>query len=195
MLKSFEIGAAAISYIRAQLSDGQRLSQSVLDRVALDEGSVSTMLPETTPADALLRFSAGGVARRGETEPVVVQGIVEYLRAPACIVLLEDALVKRGDASLRRLSKGNFSTCGSEVYYFLGGHDNTPEVVRETIRFANSFRFFAVLGRLPLWLNGLRGGAEISPSDLEQIAGGADYLLVGAYDGEGDLVWARKPRV
>jgi hypothetical protein len=194
MLKKFGLGSDAIQYIRARLKEGNHLSQYVLDHVPLGEGSVSTVLPEATSRDALLNFGAGGVTKRRDTEPVIVRAISEYLHAPGRVALFEDKLALCGDASLRRSSRSDFATCDSEVYYFLAGPDTTSESIKKAVRFATSYRFVGVLAPLPIAMIGLRKGAEISLSNLEEIAQKADYLLVGAYDGEGDLVWAREPK-
>jgi hypothetical protein len=187
MLRPIPNRSAAVAWIRARLESGNTLAKRLL-ALPLDGGSVAATLPPDAPDTAFARFDAGGVTRRAATEPEVAELVAGYLRQGGgrCAVF-EDALSRRGDPVLAKQG-GRYAWVGDEVYHLLLPGDDRAQVTA-ALRRATSFSFLGVLAA-----SGggeLRAGQDLAPGALDALARAADHLLVGAYDGEGVLVWSR----
>jgi hypothetical protein len=194
MLKTFEPGADALTYIRSQLRQGNQLAQYLLRYVPLEEGTVFVVLPDTASSQMVGNLETGGIARRSDTEPLLIESIQRYLQHPGRLALFEDKVASRGDPFLES-SKATFVTCGPEIYHFLtASQAQDPKKIQRTIRLARSYMFIGILFTLPGGFSAFRTGGDIPTSLLETAAQNVDYLFIGAYDGEAELTWARSPR-
>ena len=187
MLRPIPNRSAAIAYLRANLESGHALARHLL-ALPLDAGSVAATLPADAPDPAFSRFDAGGVTHRAATEPELAALVLGHLRqGGGRVAVFEDALSRRGDPVLAKQG-GRYAFVGDEVYHVLLPGDDGGQVIAAARR-ATSFSFIGVLTSTPG--DGLAGGQELSPERVEALARRAEHVLVGAYDGEGVLVWSR----
>jgi hypothetical protein len=67
------------------------------------------------------------------------------------------------------------------------------EQVREILGEAHLYPAIGAVAALPAHQSGIRRGGEVDPQVLHLLAEGATHLIIGAYDGEGWLIWSRYP--
>lgn len=69
------------------------------------------------------------------------------------------------------------------------------EKIAKTMREANSdWRFVCLMSSLPGKERLARRGRSLTADDVRALAERAEKIVVGAYDGEGYLVWSKNPR-
>jgi hypothetical protein len=176
----------------------------------LEQGRITTYLPRGVVPHSLDDFAAGGklptpptsewkgFQSRGETllmipvpttDSWLVAKIKEYLlEARDRVCILEDALKRPGDAVLGKLST-RYAIHDDEVYHLLFHEDAEEQRILETLRAARSVPTF--IGALSMWKGDpleIKLGA-LSTSQIKILAANTQKLLVGAYDGEGYLIW------
>lgn len=105
----------------------------------------------------------------------------------SCIV--EDPLAAPGDEALRN-AVVKASVCGQSVFYVLGAVDADRPSIEAVLRAASSISPPTV-GALTRWH--VREGANgvIDPQAMLEIVRHTDKVFVGAYDGEGFLIWSK----
>ena len=191
MLKSYQFGPEALQYIEAQLREGNQLSQYVLEYCPLEEGSTWAFLPDGVSPDALSRFNTGGIANTKETQAAIVENTVEYLKKTRAAAVFEDMMSLPADPAL--LGSGlDFVVCGPQVYLSLIYPNLDLDSFSHALRFATSYTLLGVISDVTSDLAPLPRGARVQASLLQKVAARAVRLLVGAYDGESVLIWARR---
>jgi len=204
------VGPVARSFILERLSQGNKLAHEMLESLPLTQGRITTFLPSGVVPQSLEDFATGGKLPTPPTSqwkgsklrdetllmiPVpttdswVVTKIKEYLlEAKDRVCVLEDALKRPGDAVLGRLSS-RYATHDREIYHLLFQEDAKEQRILETLRAARSIPTF--IGSLSVWKGDpleVKFGA-LSISQIKILANSTQKLLVGAYDGEGYLIW------
>lgn len=187
--KKLDLSNDSSVYIRARLSEGKSLSL-LLNTVKLEDGRFFTYLPDDVPSNLVTSFNYGGVTSRDSSEPVIIDLIKTYLSGSSnTIALFEDAVALPSDPYLKT-SSDQYFLFDSEVYHFLTCYNTHPEAILRAIRVATSHVFTCALATFPISQR-IYPGSEVSFDLLQRIVDNTDYLLVGAYDNEGVLVWAR----
>jgi hypothetical protein len=206
------LGQDALEYITESLRDGEELSAMVLKTIALEAGNVVTYLPIGTASSSIKQFRSGGIlgSPSGATATAVDQHkaparfsaipnldnslisiVTDHLKStPSALCLFENRLAKPADPWLRH-SKLHNVTLGTSVCHYLTSNDSfDAELVRLTINKSRSIRppLLGVLAKLS------GGGAtsqigDVVGNDLKAIVGRMEKLVVGAYDGEGFILW------
>jgi hypothetical protein len=121
-------------------------------------------------------------------DALLVSRIATHLKSHhLAICMFENALAHANDPWLYQ-SKVHTLICGQDVYHFLTNEDD-PNLIQLTVKKARSIEppLVGVLSESsspPSFPDG-----RIKLSDLRRIAERTEQLLVGAYDGEGFLVW------
>ncbi len=218
MLEEVILDQRALDYIEQFLEDGYTLSRDLL-RLPLAVGRVVTHLPPNAPPTALSNFRWGGVLPsfseleswhvnangqrtrfvsvssnplRQEIDAVLADFIADYLQGPGrCYAVIEDTNARPDDASLGSWV-GQWFSYESEVYQFLTTADIDSAVILRTWRGTGSYRPLGILVAGPD-LPDLTHGQEVTVETLQQLTDHTDHLIIGAYDGEGELLWS-KPR-
>ena len=117
--------------------------------------------------------------------------VQQYLaEAQNRICVLENALASANDPVLRKLQT-KYATYDNEVYHLLFQEDAQEERILQTIKLAKSIPAF--IGVLSTWQEGPLDTSRsvLSLGHLQSIANNARKLIIGAYDGEGYLIWSR----
>jgi hypothetical protein len=188
-LKEYRLGPGALDYIRATLADGKTLSKLLLE-LPLEDGQVVTYLPSGVRATARHHYNVGGVAKRSQTEPYVLNVITAFLQGPPNrVAVFEDALARPSDPVLRS-TKVPFVYYDGDVYYFLTSERATPDLISNAVRTATSYRFVCMLSDAAEEHNA-KPGTEVSLESLKAIAHAAQLILVSAYDGESVVIWTK----
>lgn len=209
------LGNEAIQFIRNCLMEGgMMLGHDLLLCCDLESGRVKTYLPTSVSDGESRRFTTGGkvetptgpaenfVARDGtrwvmipkaETNLHLVRTIQAYLRGEGrrwCIFenatsRPSDVWILAGDDRIRVL--------GNEVYYLIGKDDAEDEArILKTVRNADSaWRFACAMSSVPEQVHFLEGGRRLKRDEVRVLAERAEKIVVGAYDGEGYLIWSK----
>ncbi len=213
MIKEVQFGEQAFEYILSRLSYGKILS-NFLSHLPLRSGRIISYLPEDVDEAKSARFEEGGiipVVQEGTKElaagimsvpvrksPVGVATyrklknfVVSYLReSPGRYAIFEDANLRPKDPVFQR-RKTQVITLEDEVFHFGGASEANTESIDLLLSAAQSWLVIGVLVSLPHHMN-FQDGQEVTSDTLNFVAESADYLVIGAYDGEGELIWARR---
>ncbi|MBI1923433.1 hypothetical protein HYR99_04195 [Candidatus Poribacteria bacterium] len=183
----------ANKYIRECLEDGNSLAKHLLTQLERESGRVVTFLPHGVAPGTTQQFKSGGVTSAKESESWLVTLIQASLsRGEGCLCFLENALARPSDPILSS-SKTRILIFRDEIYHFLSERDVESEKIRQTIRRAESpHLFIGIVTSLPKERSFPYEARKVTiTSDelLRDLAERTEKIVVGAYDGEGYLVW------
>jgi hypothetical protein len=187
-IRRFSIGQDAAAYVRSQLSSGGVLSSELLsiDRPILD---VWAFLPESVQPSAMLSFTEAGVGGGRQSRQALASYITEYLtKVSHTCAVFEDALSRAGDPALTK-DAGQYITCREEVLHYLCGGGRGRDDVEQLILTAKTYRLVGVLSRTAA----LHPGQAIDRGQLRVLAEAADAVIIGAWDGDAELIWSVSP--
>ena len=200
--------AAAVDYMMQQLGSGKTLAKLLLETVDFERGTVAILnvvqLSETQMRE--FNWGRGPLAQSAQYIEIQWQPFLAYptansyehvteviyssLEDPQCVCILQNMLASPGDPWLKR-AKSRVATHGPEVYHILISSDRRKEKIEDTLREAESLPVFVgAVGRQPP--DRIADDSEhvtLSLGQLKSFAKSAHCLFVGAYDGEGYLVW------
>ena len=208
----FDLDESALVYFRDQLQSARTLSNRVLKSTELARGRVKTKLPAGTSKTQLKSYGQGGVIPAADVRQELVAGVVQKIQVvepayfypiaqisdflaggPGRVCIIDnrtDSLETHGyteGASYSLSWKG-------ESYSVLTGDGSNLVQIEECLCTSHMLEplliFFVSDSALP---PSSPSAIELSPSTLEEIAGKASQIIVGAYDGEGFLVWEKQP--
>jgi len=204
--------AAAISYLRQQLAAGNTLAGLLVEGVDFATGTVSVLNAIALSESQITEFDWGHVPLAPESaEYIKIEGqpflaypkansyehltevIYSSMESPESICIMENMHASPDDPWLRR-AKSSLRTYGPEVYHILTRSDRREEKIEDAIREAESLPVFVgAVGRQPP--NRIADDSEhisISLGQLKSFAKSAYCIFVGAYDGEGYVVWGNR---
>lgn len=208
------LGPEAVSYIRDCLANGKTLARYLLQRPDLESGTVTTFLPSDVGKEAATQFKWGGKLRRDpatfvyrtepdgsrtrwepvpNTDPWLVSIIQAFLRAAEDrVCIFENALARPSDPVLSR-SESRVLVFDNEVYHFLSAADWASTIIAQAIREAGC-PYPPLIGAMASAADeaGFSGeGRQISSAQLKVLAERTEKIVIGAYDGEGYLIWSK----
>jgi len=206
-----KLGAEAVLYIRKCLSAGNTLAQNLLKNVTFENGYVTAMLPADILAKDATDFEEGIFPPSRHSEAEISTGIDKpktgclpasdmdfylasmieiFLNASEShICVLEDALFRPGDPILSK-RKQEPIIFGDEVYYFLRGKDVSIDDIADTIKQVKSIPIFVgAMTSLPKGRTLLKSSDVLTLKEIAFVAKNVEKIFVGAYDGEGNLIW------
>ena len=205
----FELGDTARDYIRGQLESARGLSREVHSTLDLSRHDVKTVLPSDTSDAGLVAFESGGVIPPAEVHEMVVSGV------PQMIKVVETAYFYPVAEIAKFLSGGPDRICiidnrtdisdsppytegasynaswKNELYPVIAGDGSNLAQIEECLYTSDMIEpllMFFVSGAT-LKSPGT-GTLQLSQADLTRIASRISGVMVGAYDGEGFLLWA-----
>lgn len=211
--KEFILGQVAIKFIKERLSYGynDNLSKYLLEKFNLDNGKVVTYLPYYVNQEPTIENLEGGILPEppGEymmgndgkrhrvvlipsTYDALVDIIKEYLdKGEKRICILEDAIQKPADPHVFD-NPTEILIYNDEVYHILSGDNIEKEKIDKSINVAHTtYQFVGVLTYMP---NEIRippkMGEKITLDNLKHFAEKTEKIIIGAYDGEGFLIWS-----
>jgi hypothetical protein len=212
ILTEARVGPPAEQFIRERLAKGCTLAKAALQALPLAQGQIVTLLPPGVLPQSVDDFGTGGklpplpetewktAQSRGEalrmipvpnTDSWLVAKIKDHLgKAADHVCVFEDQFKQPKDPVVQKLLT-RYATFNDEVYHLLFQDDAEDQRILDTIRGAKGGPIF--IGVLTTWpLEPRVGGAGVlSRAQLQTLAASAQKLFVGAYDGEGYLIWTR----
>ncbi len=187
-------GREGIEWVSSCLSRGRSFSRTLLRSVTLSSGSPVACVPEGADGTRLTDFEHGGLVPPGQKAAGSADGalaslIMRDLLAARRICLLEDGLAKPSDPWLRKAGTEQYFL-GDDVFHFMVSGRADEGKVLKVLRAAKS---------LPISVGAICGispQVDLPPADreltqdlLEAFASAVVKIFVGAYDGEGYVVW------
>ena len=205
----------AVAYIREHLGYGHTLSSYFLEKVDLQTGYVTTGLPGNANLEKVYNFKYGGIlptAPESEWRRVIgkdgrkfvmvptprffsytVEIISSFLKGGAGrICILENATNKPTDPVLQKY-QSIIWTHQDEIYHILGREDYSNKEIEKIINEAEAlWTFVGFMTYMPSKEFLISSRYEIPLEELKALAERTEKVIVGAYDGEGYLIWHRK---
>jgi hypothetical protein len=206
------LGEEGIEYIKTCLSGGKTLANLLLQAVDSAAGKIITFLPSDISEETANQFTSGGklkedltpkkemiksdeskltIVRTANTDFWLRSNIHLFLTSkdrPLCI--FEDDLAKPTDPWLSS-EKMQIFTLDDEVYHFLLSVDAEDEKIDQAIGKASSYLFVGVMTSVPHETAFPRRRQVITLEDLRTFSERTEKIVVGAYDGEGYLIWSK----
>jgi len=218
-LKQYDLDGRAIAYIRYALGEGFSLAHFLLNRQDLEQGHVITYLPENLSEEQLYNFHLGGklpvppdavfrtldsLGRAIRIEPIpstclshLVFVIRDYLRKDRhAIAVFQDGLAEATDKWVTTNRDTHIIIADGRVYHLLTTEDAEPEKIEHVVRTAETI-YPPLIGVMAVvetellerWL--ADRVVEVSREELSILAAQSDQMVIGAYDGEGYLLWTK----
>ena len=214
--KEIILGYTAIGYIRECLSYGLTLSKYISESVDLDTGQVMTAFPEDANLRTIYKLEYGGilptlpesewhrVTGKDGSESIIVPKypftsyvvftIRSFLESDTeRICIFEDAVARPNDSALKR-RKSHFVTLQDEVYDLLTKRESSDRDIEQAIKETGYDHppLICAMTSLPCEEHGFLARQEITSEILRVLAERTEKIIVGAYDGEGYLIWHRQ---
>ncbi len=211
MLRQYQLGPRAIDYIRGRLSEGRTLSKLLL-HLNMEAGTAWSYLPAGIDDETAHDLTRGVVApldpkaghRTGTgimipvptpSRPLILEMIRQFLLAHsgACCIF-EHALARATDQWLaHETGYAPYLTFDDEVYFFLSGRDRSVDDSRIGVVMdrAQSYLLTGILTIAPEGFGPLRFRQIVTFDQLRALADSVQAIILGAYDGQGYIIWSR----
>jgi hypothetical protein len=202
--------SAATNYMKRVLTQGHTLAKFLLQSVKPQVGTIVILSPSPLDSSQALEFDSGhfpqepvsatigglpgAISPIADSDDQLASLIGQLLEAPDAVCLLENSVASAGDPWLQR-AKSCVVTREREVFHVLFSEDNTEDKIAEAILEARGIPvFIGALGRLTSeTAKSISTQKAVAAVALESVAETARLVFVGAYDGEGYVLWAREP--
>jgi hypothetical protein len=203
-LQTRVLGVEARSWLKSLLVYGT-LCKILLERLDFDVGRILTFVPPSASDDAVKAFewsiqSASRVAPTARDSnskavgyeiltPALASSIRKYLRERSeHVCIFEDQIARPSDGRLLR-SQTTVTTFGESVYHVLSPPDIYTDRIDRTVDVV-SRPYPPLIGVMTKCLASVFG-PPLTHEMLVDLADNAALIAVGAYDGEGFLLWDR----
>jgi len=200
MLIKVPLDNRALTYIFDCLSQGRTLS-SLLLHTKLEQGSIWTFLPPSVTLERAYDFTSGWfikgsdgqVDEEARSTPLVSELVGNsLLRQQNAYFICEDASAEADFPYIRRQHNVPMLFFREEVYYFVTTQTSSADNIAAAIQKANSYLFTAITTTLPDYYTPLERNQQTNLEQLQGLANNSQYVIIGAYDGDGYIVWERK---
>lgn len=197
--QNIELGGEALHFVRHSLEMGKTLARA-LKALDLEDGHVYGLCPASMTAEEARHFDEGGfseVAPAADVwssvdtlDAVLAEHIVQELSGRTdAVCVFEDESAER-DFEYLKDEATNVLFLGAEVYRAICGPDPDLALVTRTVDASKSW---LTIGAIGTGIGGLCSRRqEISSMDLSELAKAVREVYIGAYDGEGYVVWRRR---
>lgn len=206
--------SSAVEYIRRQLGEGKSLAKSLLATLDFEEGEIIALSPTPLSPPEIVQFDRGHAPQvhakperikigdahylavpKASANEQLVDAIYGLLQTPESICFLENYLAEAHDPWLQR-AKSRIITNGNEVYHaLLNGEGDKAKIEAAVREWDHPPTSIGGLGsmRKEAWAHiGLMDA--ITAQELSAFAGTVQAVFVGAYDGEGYVVWRKSSK-
>jgi len=198
--------SAAVLYAKRVLSKGHTLGKFLIERIPFEDGEVSVLSPGHLDSSQILDFDSGHFPQEpirgsGLISPVassadeLIKVISKALSAPSSVSLIENSSAKPNYRWLQQ-AKSFVVVHESEVFHLVFSKGRSKSKIEQAIRESHRVpTFIGAVGRPASKLSDLTQNLQtISVSEIQHIAETASIFFLGAYDGEGFLIWEKEPR-
>jgi hypothetical protein len=183
-LQELAIDAKCLSYLERVLRSGKSLSRLLLERVDFAAGKIHALLSRQVSGHEIQDFASGGIGSIKPARSTLAKIAIRYLQEPGKQIVLEEGLARAGDPAVG--NKKGVLFLGDEIYY-----------VAEKTDSAEQMEQFFMQPRYSLGLVGIFSVAAPGPfpktsqTELARFVEAAEKIVVGAFDGEGYLLWTK----
>ena len=210
--KEFILGEEGVDYVKKNLSDGQSLSKSLLKSFNFESCEVRTTFPDYVTFTEAMQFESGGklkidknkikyqtdskgrawvVAPSPDLRPLLVNKIKKFLSEDKNnVCIFEDESTSPDFPYVKELTTRFLIYNDKEVYHMLLSEDD-KKLIKETINISHSWLFVGLLTQF-ISENLIFKEKKITLKQLETLSHNAKHIIVGAYDGESDLICSLK---
>lgn len=191
MIKLEQLSDNAVKYIRNELSQGGYLPERLLE-LDLEQGVVHTYVPigftpnSSTDYGDSLNYLTGELPSR-EIRDTVVGFIKDYLDDDERKYAIFETWREKGDQGILNYDLQHFFS-HSRLYSFLRGSDKRKSI-RKYLRKARAYPTIIILTSIAESSKIITNANEIDEEAYAKIVSNVDYLLIGAWDQEGYLIW------
>ncbi len=208
--KKIELGANAHDFVRGSLENGGTLAHELLRVKELGRGHVWTMLPNDLEIEDIRDFASGilpeppeenqyhyeaanGLSWRQtpvlDIDDCLVPIIQSFLHGDERrICILENAVAMPSDFKAVHTDLP-ILVFGDDVYQFVVSGAETVDLIGETIKKARTWLLNGVLSVLPEHLELFADITVVTREQIGLLAASTSQVVVGAFDGEGFLIW------
>jgi len=201
----------AVGYVRGSLQNGGTLAHELVQEKDLAAGLVRTLLPRDLPRKGLDDFTSGifpepsaeeqyhSTDEKGSswrlmpvpnTDECIVSVVQCFLEGDGRrICVLENALMAPADVTMHPHVLPVI-VFGDEVYQVLRPGSGNREAILRTVNNARSWLPNGALTMAPPGVNLSRDVTLFRREHLRYLATRTTHIVVGAYDGEGLLIWS-----
>jgi hypothetical protein len=191
-MKKVKTGTEALQYLRQELRQGNDLAHQLLG-LNLEGGEGFTFLPTGLSSSQIADFgeSLGYLSGEGvlnDFQEILLGGLARYLHYNWNLVVFETVWGPPTESRLPKVS--NYFVYSGCKYDFLTWNDQTSKsTLIDYILDAQGYPTIIVLTKNTRDELVLSPQRQIQESILEELARNAEYIIVGAFDGEGYLFW------
>ncbi len=191
-----ELGKQAKLYVQDRLSIGLGLSSNILRLHRILDGNVETYLPRTSRSARInelscMQFKHGGITRPEDSLAILVDLACKFLGSDndrLCIFENPNAQIPlnwSSEFTSYALSSGN------DVYNLaLGTSHDKADIETAILESKSGWIFIGVMTSFPD-ISRLARRREITNEEIELLAERAEHIIIGAFDGEGYLIWSK----
>lgn len=198
MLRPIWLGEAGLRYVELELASGGGLGQLLL-REHLQIGSTMALVPVRSSPGAAEQFDTSLILTpedgRERTDYVVNLCASFLAQSTSRLLIFEDASTSPTDPWLytETWQSKPWFVCLDGVYYFAKSGASKTDI-KQVITFGWGYPTIGVLADVSERVAELLHPQAVMPSEvLEEVAHHAEYLIIGAYDGTGMVIWSRTP--
>ena len=192
VLTTHDLGNVGISYVRDRLTRVEPLLGRDLLRLPLEAGRVWTRLPVAiSHSEALERLSYGGLRPSGRAAKWAEAFVVTYLAESPQRCALAHAPWDPSWPVTGTLETPYFLHDAQIYLLLLGGRRLSEDVVSAVKDEAHVAPYVAVLTSLPEGQAPPEPKAQVTADTIALLAERTEYLIIGAYDAETDVIWER----
>lgn len=196
MITELVLGAEAVSYILKELSISGIYAKMLLSQF-LGAGKITTYYPSSLDPAFSVNFTKSvylsyGEKMNSEVLPKIVSRITSYLSSRDNRYAIFSTYAKVGDPFLGTLkSVPHYVSYRKNVFYLIPSWDHSEESILNTLVHSTNYPTICGLASLPPHQDRLQPRQVLSKDLLTQLAENTEYIIVGAYDEEGYLIWER----
>ena len=186
----------ANKYFVNVLKYGHELDRQLLKHIDIYRGEITAYLPKDNEKLNIYQFGGGGIAKRNSSIECIIGTIEKFLKGGGNnVCLFEDALSTPDDQFEKRNGVAILAF-QDEVYFYIESVGVNKERIEYALTEAEQPNYFiCALSSKPTedFLN--INNSSISIDKIEKFARRTEKIILGAYDGEGYLVWHKQRKV
>jgi hypothetical protein len=128
------------------------------------------------------------------TDDILARIILDFLQSKQSICVFEESMARPSDPCMKTAKQTQWRTFENEIYYLLTWENAEISQISRALKDAASVYpgFIGVIAEVSEIEQAALKQRKITADSLARLAGATDRIIVGAYDGEGYLVWAKR---
>jgi hypothetical protein len=185
-----------LEFIRSELSKGRQLSQFLLEQLDLEKGEAITFLPfEYEPQIGIdfeesIEYMTGKNVSQ-EYETIIIRVAEKYLQSSENNIIIFETLMAVNDPILKEINLSYFSYNGEIYLYIINNGDKN--LIKTGILAAQGYPCVILLTKVSLDQGKiLKSSISLEAREIQRLIYNSEQLIIGAYDGEGYLIWRKK---